>query len=69
MTEREQRDLAHRLSEDSNVFDFDRALELVQWRPAEAEKLIHMQEEMVKRQAERARAREQLLLAIREEFG
>ncbi len=69
MTEREQRDLAHRLSEDSNVFDFDRALELVQRKPARAEKLIRMQEEMVKRQAERADAREQLLLAIREEFG
>lgn len=69
MTEREQSDLAHRLSEDSNVFDFDRALELVQRRPAKAEKLIRMQEEMVKRQAERARALEQLGLAIREEFG
>lgn len=69
MTEREQRDLAHRLSEDSNVFDFDRALELVQWRPAEAEKLIRMREESAIRQKERARAREQLLLAIREEFG
>jgi hypothetical protein len=69
MTEREQRDLAHRLSEDSNVFDFDRALELVQRKPARAEKLIRMQEEMIKRQAERADAREQLLLAIREEFG
>lgn len=69
MTEREQRDLAHRLSEDSNVFDFDRALEVVQRRPADAERLLRMQEETVKRQAERARALEQLRLAFREEFG
>ena len=69
MTEREQREMAHRLSENSNVFDFDRALEVVQRRPADAERLLRMQEETVKRQAERARALEQLRLAIREEFG
>lgn len=69
MTEREQRGLAHRLSEGSNVFDFDRALEVVQRRPADAERLLRMQEETVKHQAERARALEQLRLAILEEFG
>jgi hypothetical protein len=68
MTEREQRDLAHRLAEDSNVFDFDRALELVQHRPAEAEKLLHMQEEMARRQTERARARERREQALIEDF-
>lgn len=69
MTEREERDLAQRLADDSNVFDFDRALELVRRRPAEAEKLLRMQEETAKLQVERARARERLLLTIREEFG
>jgi hypothetical protein len=48
MTEREQRDLAHRLAADSEVFDFDRALELVQQMPAEAERLIRDREERKK---------------------
>lgn len=69
MTEREERDLAHRLAEGSNVFDFDRALLLVQEMPAEAERLIRMKEETARRQQERARAREGMLLALREEFG
>jgi 2-oxo-4-hydroxy-4-carboxy--5-ureidoimidazoline (OHCU) decarboxylase len=69
MTEQEERDLAQRLADDSNVFDFDRALELVRRRPAEAEKLLQMQEETEKLQKERARAREGLRLALREEFG
>lgn len=69
MTEREERDLAHRLADNSNVFDFDRALELVRHRPTKAEELIRMQEETAKLQEERARARERLLLTIREEFG
>ena len=68
MTEREQRDLAHRLSEGSNVFDFDRALEVVQRRPADAEKLLRMQEESAKRQAERARASERRRQALIEDF-
>ena len=69
MTERDERDLAQRLADDSNVFDFDRALELVRRRPAEAEKLLRMQEETAKLQEERASARERLRLALREEFG
>lgn len=69
MTEREERDLAHRLADGSNVFDFDRALVLVQEMPAEAERLIRMKEETAKLQEERARAREGMLLALREEFG
>ncbi|MGN6257673.1 MAG: hypothetical protein ACTHN3_07985 [Solirubrobacterales bacterium] len=60
MTEREQRDLAHRLAEDSDVFDFDRALELVQHLPAEAERLIRDQEERKKRLEELNRAYQQL---------
>jgi hypothetical protein len=69
MTEREERDLAHRLADNSNVFDFERALELVRRRPTKAEELIRSQEETAKLQKERARARERLLLTIREEFG
>jgi hypothetical protein len=68
MTEREQREMAHRLSEDSNVFDFDRALELVQRRPADAERLLRMQEEIAKRQEERARASERRRQALIEDF-
>ena len=36
MTDQQQRSMAARLAEDSNVFDFDRALEFVKHRPAEA---------------------------------
>lgn len=68
MTEREQRDMAHRLAEESNVFDFDRALELVQHMPDKAEKLLRMREETKKRQAERARAAEQRQRALIEDF-
>jgi hypothetical protein len=69
MTEQEKRDMARRLAQDSNVFDFDRALEVVRRRPTDAEKLIRNREEMRKRQEERALARQQLRQAIREEFG
>jgi len=69
MTEREERDLAHRLADGSNVFDFDRALVLVQEMPAEAERLIRMKEETARRQQERARALEGMRIAFREEFG
>ena len=69
MTDQEQRGLAWRLAEDSNVFDFDRALELVRRRPTEAEKLIREREEMKKSQEERARARERMRQAFIEEFG
>lgn len=69
MTEREERDLAHRLADGSSVFDFNRALKLVKLRPAEAEKLVRMDEEIAKRQKERAHARERRRQAFREEFG
>jgi hypothetical protein len=69
MTDQQQRFMAARLAEDSNVFDFDRALEFVRHKPAEAERLIREQEEMRKRQEERARALERMQMAIREEFG
>jgi hypothetical protein len=48
MTEREQRDLARRIADVSNVFDFERALEFVQLMPDAAEKLIRRREEGAK---------------------
>jgi hypothetical protein len=45
MTEQGKRGLAHRIAEGSKVFDFERALELVHRRPADAEKLIRDREE------------------------
>lgn len=68
MTEREERDLAHRLAKNSDVFDFDRALELVRRRPADAEELIRMDEEMARRQEERARLRERRRRALIEDY-
>ena len=65
MTEREIRDLAWRLAEGSNVFDFEKALEFARFEPAEAEKLIRGREEMRKRIEEIDRAAEQLKLAFR----
>jgi hypothetical protein len=69
MTEREERDLAHRLADGSNVFDFDKALELVKRRPADAEKLVRMKDEFARRQEKRARRRMQRKLALREDYG
>lgn len=68
MTEREERDLAWRLADGSDVFDFEKALDFVQFSPAKAEKLIREREESQKRQEERARAFERLRLAARELF-
>jgi hypothetical protein len=69
MTEGEERNLARRLAEDSDVFDFDRALELVRRRPGDAEELLRMSEEMERRQEERARGRERRRRAFIEDFG
>jgi len=66
MTEREQRDLAWRIAEDSEVFDFDRALELVQRRLADAEKILRMREAEKRSREEFARARERRQQALRE---
>jgi threonine dehydrogenase-like Zn-dependent dehydrogenase len=60
MTEQEQRDLAWRVAESSNVFDFEKALELVRYRRADAEKILRMREETAKDQEELARAYERL---------
>jgi hypothetical protein len=69
MNEREQRDLAQRLATSSDVLDFEGALRIVEWRPARAERLIRMREEMAERQKERARLREQRRRALIEDFG
>jgi hypothetical protein len=45
VTDSEKRDLARRIAEVSNVFDFETALELVERRPEEAENLIREREE------------------------
>jgi hypothetical protein len=60
MTKQEQRQLAQRLADVSEVFDFETALELVEWEPNEAERLIRMREQGKKRMEELARANERL---------
>jgi hypothetical protein len=69
MNEVEQRDMARRLCELSERFDFDLALELVQMRPAEAQELLDMRAEMERRQEERDRGRERLRRALIEDYG
>ncbi|HEY6730935.1 MAG TPA: hypothetical protein VI039_07915 [Solirubrobacterales bacterium] len=69
MTEQEKRDMARRLARGSKVFDFEKALEFVKSRPAEAEELIRNREETKRTGEEFARLRERRRLALREEFG
>lgn len=69
MTEREIRDLAWRLAEGSDVFDFEKALEFARFEPAEAEELIRGREASQKRIEKVNLAYEQLHRAIKEEFG
>jgi hypothetical protein len=69
MNEAEQRDLARRLWEGSDVFDFETALELVQRRPEKAREILQMRADTQRRQEERARGREQLRQAFIEDFG
>jgi hypothetical protein len=68
VTEQEERNLAQRLADDSDIFDFDRALELVRDSPADVEELLRMSEEMQRRQEERARGRERRRQALIEDF-
>jgi hypothetical protein len=56
MNEKEEMALAHRVAEDSEVFDFSKALELVRRRPGDAEKLIRQRQESKKQQEELDRA-------------
>lgn len=69
MTEREMRNMAWLLAEGSEVFDFDTALELVQRRPAEAEKILRMRAESKRTEEEFARLRERRRRAFIEDFG
>lgn len=69
MTEREERDLAWRLADGSKVFDFEKALEFVKFKPTEAEELIRNREKTKKTQEEFARQRERRRRAFIEEFG
>lgn len=66
MTEQEQRDLAQRLADNSEVFDFRTALEVVQFDPAEAEELLQDKTEMKKVLEELERANQRLRIAARE---
>ena len=68
MTEREEREMAARIAKDSEVFDFDRALVLVRRRPADAEELVRMDEEMEQRQKERELAQKRRRRALIEDF-
>jgi hypothetical protein len=68
MTEREEKDMARRLASDSEVFDFDRALEVVRRRPADAERLLSRREERERREEEQARGRERRRQALIEDF-
>ena len=69
MDEREQRDLARHLADTSEVLDFEGALRIVKFRPADVDKLLRMREEMAKHEEERQRLRARRKLALREEFG
>jgi hypothetical protein len=69
MDEAEQRDLARRLWEGSEVFDFDSALELVRRQPDRARFLLRMRAETKRRQEERARGLRRLRQARIQEFG
>ena len=69
MNETEQRDLARKLWEGSETFDFDTALELVEQRPDRARYLLRMRAETKRRQAERARGLRRLRQALIEDYG
>jgi type II secretory pathway component PulF len=66
MNEQEQRDLARRLAEGSEVLDFERALRIVEFKPAKAERLIREREESKKLMEELNRAVERLHRTVRE---
>ncbi|HET7588968.1 MAG TPA: hypothetical protein VFK14_02110 [Solirubrobacterales bacterium] len=60
--------MAGRLAEGSDVFDFERALDIVRHRPTGAEALVRMDEEMKRRQEDRVRRRERRRRALIEDF-
>lgn len=69
MTDQEERALAGRLAEVSEILNFDKALRIVKYDPAEAERLIRMREEDERRERERARLRDLRELALRQDYG
>jgi hypothetical protein len=69
MNEEEQRDQARRLSEASNVLDFDRALRMVRLRPVKAQEILDRYAEMERREEERVRGRERRKRALIEDYG
>jgi len=69
MNEAEQRDLARRLWEGSEVFDFETALDLVRQRPEVARELLQRRVETKRRQEESDRGRERRRRALIEDFG
>lgn len=66
MTEQEERDLARQIAGNSEVFDFETALELVKVSPDRAEQLIRNRRERKQMLDELARANEGLRQAARE---
>lgn len=69
MNQTEYRDLARQLSEGSDVLDFEKALEIVQWRPDKAREILHMRAETQRRKEEMDRARERRKRALIEDYG
>jgi hypothetical protein len=66
MTGQEKLDLARRLADSSEVFDFETALEVVEHDPAVAERRLQEKEESKKRMEDLAEANRRLILAARE---
>lgn len=62
----EERDLARRLADSSDVFNFEKALEVVQFDPVKAERLLRDRERHKKLLDELAQANERLHRAARE---
>ena len=69
MTERELRDLAWRLADGSEVFDFDLALDFARDEPAQAEEMVREKETMEKNAEEFRRLRQERRQALIEDFG
>jgi hypothetical protein len=66
VNEVEQHNLAQKLAAVSEVFSFEKALELVKVKQAKAEWLLRLHEESAKRKEERARTLERLHRATQE---
>ena len=66
MNGQEERDLARQIADNSEVFDFETALELVKVSPGRAKRLIHNRRERKRMLDELARANQGLHQAARE---